>query len=90
MDKYNCKWPMRFAQKGAVNNAVTLGQTTFYSESKEYVDQHPSWRRHEECHKRQWRRGWYVGFLFLYLWYQLRYGYERNPYEVEARKAERL
>ncbi len=46
-------------------------------------------RRHEEKHIEQWKRGWWIGFLIKYLYYNLRYGYRNNPYEIEARKAER-
>jgi hypothetical protein len=29
-----------------------------------------------------------VRFALLYFWYHLRYGYGRNPFEVEARSEE--
>lgn len=44
--------------------------------------------RHEEKHVDQWRRFGLMGFLSRYLWYHFRYGYDRNPFEVEARRAE--
>jgi hypothetical protein len=81
MDRYNCEWPLMLAPKDAPKWAITLGQTTYYTVSKEHVD--PAWRRHEAEHKKQWRReGW--KFPFKYLWYQFRYGYQKNPYEVCA------
>ena len=44
--------------------------------------------RHELAHVRQWQER-PVAFPVLYLWQHLRYGYTANPYEVEARAAER-
>lgn len=42
---------------------------------------------HELRHVQQWDRlGW--RFPFVYLWNHLRYGYGRNPLEVEAREGE--
>ena len=40
---------------------------------------------HECVHVQQYARYGFVGFSLRYLWYSLRYGYERNPLEVEAR-----
>jgi hypothetical protein len=45
--------------------------------------------RHERAHVEQWKRHGLVGFLSRYLWYHFRYGYAKNPLEVEAREAER-
>jgi hypothetical protein len=44
---------------------------------------------HEAKHVEQWRRYWYVGFLPVYFYYQIRYGYWENPLEQEARAAEK-
>jgi hypothetical protein len=44
--------------------------------------------RHEREHVEQWYR-WGVLFPIVYGIYLLRYGYHDNPFEVEARKAER-
>lgn len=41
--------------------------------------------RHEQVHVEQWKRHG-VWFVFLYVWYHAKYGYERNPFEVEARR----
>ena len=39
---------------------------------------------HEIMHVFQY---WHTNFFYLkYLWYSLKYGYEKNPFEVEARK----
>lgn len=45
--------------------------------------------RHEAAHWRQARRLGLLRFYALYAWYTLRYGYQANPLEVEARAAER-
>jgi|GEM_PF-3255813 len=88
MDRYNCKWVMAFAPNNASDNAITLGQTTYYSESEEYVKSRPLWQAHENKHKEQWKKEGRFKFAIKYLWYQLTKGYERNPYEIEARLAE--
>lgn len=64
--------------------AVTLGRTIIV---------HPQVRlsgrllRHELAHVRQWQR-YPLTFPARYVINHLRYGYEANPYEVEARAAE--
>lgn len=45
--------------------------------------------RHERAHVEQWRRHGFLGFLLRYLWYHFRHGYRANPFEIEARRAER-
>lgn len=87
MDVYNSGFARLFAH-GEVCWAVTIGPVTFYSVPEKYVS--AAWRRHEECHKRQWKRLWYIGFLVAYIWYQVRFGYKNNPFEVEARAQENL
>lgn len=66
--------------------AITIGQRTFYSESKEYVDKHPWWRAHEDHHKVQWKEVGYFKFPVKYIWFQIIKGYENNPYEIEANR----
>lgn len=41
---------------------------------------------HEKIHIKQQAKGWLVGFYIMYLYYSARYGYKKNPYEVEAYK----
>ena len=41
---------------------------------------------HEKVHHQQQLRGWLIGFCIKYLYYNWKYGYWDNPYEVEARK----
>jgi hypothetical protein len=45
--------------------------------------------RHERCHLEQIEREGRLVFSIKYLWLLCRYGYYMNPYEVEARKAEK-
>jgi hypothetical protein len=44
--------------------------------------------RHEVVHLEQIERDGRVMFALKYLWWLVRYGYQVNPYEVEARAAE--
>lgn len=45
--------------------------------------------RHEVAHWAQARRLGLVRFYSFWIWWTLRYGYQANPLEVEARAAER-
>lgn len=83
MNIYNSKIPLMF---GKAPWAVTLGQTTFFTEPETKVT--PTWQKHEDCHKAQWKRDGYIKFACKYIWYQMKYGYSDNPYEAEARQAE--
>jgi hypothetical protein len=66
--------------------AVTLGRTIIV---------HPDARltarllHHELTHVEQWRRR-PLTFPLRYAWQHLRHGYRNNPYEAEARAAERI
>jgi len=44
--------------------------------------------RHEKKHLEQYKRYWIVGFLPLYIYQFIRYGYKDMALEVEARAAE--
>lgn len=44
--------------------------------------------QHEMTHVEQMKRDGTLRFYVRYLWWSLRYGYKKNPYEVEARAAE--
>lgn len=44
--------------------------------------------RHERCHLDQIQREGRICFAVRYLWWLVRYGYQANPYEIEARSAE--
>ena len=77
-----------------VNNsklAKFLGHEAFVLGGTIYVrgeTASPSLMRHELVHVEQYDRLGTARFLLLYLWHQIRYGYERNPLEIEAREAE--
>jgi len=43
--------------------------------------------KHEQKHLEQYKRYWIVGFLPVYIYYSIKYGYWDNPLEIEARKA---
>ncbi len=43
---------------------------------------------HELTHILQWRNHGVIKFVFLYLYYSLKYGYQQNPFEIEARNNE--
>jgi len=91
MDIYNSKIPLIFAKsvakEGSTIFGFTLGQCTWYSSNKDGVTD--ELRRHEDCHKVQWKRDGIVKFSIKYLWYNIRYGYDKNPYEIEARNKEK-
>lgn len=44
--------------------------------------------KHEVCHINQIKREGKFKFLFSYLFMLIKYGYDNNPYEVEAREYE--
>jgi hypothetical protein len=64
--------------------AVTLGSRVYTPLAKLSA----ATLRHERVHVAQWKRHGAFRFAILYLWYHFRHGYERNPFEVEARRAE--
>ena len=66
--------------------AITLGNHVY----TRFANLEESILRHEEVHVRQWRRHGLLQFAALYLWYHVRYGYFRNPFEIEARAEENL
>jgi len=45
--------------------------------------------RHEMKHVEQMKRDGVATFMIKYVWWSVRYGYFNNPYEIEAREAER-
>lgn len=46
--------------------------------------------KHELKHIEQVKREGRLKFICKYLWFNIRYGYKNNPYEVEAREAENV
>jgi hypothetical protein len=41
--------------------------------------------RHEQVHVKRIKSDGWIQFYIKYLYYQIRYGYDKNPYEVEAK-----
>jgi len=64
--------------------AITLGRHVFTP----LTTLPPHILRHEAVHVRQWERHGYIPFLFRYLWFHFRCGYEHNPFEIDARRGE--
>jgi len=84
MDKYNSSIPKLFQPMPFEGEwAITIGQTVYFTCDSCYVGD--AWHRHEDKHKEQWKREGCLKFLVKYFWYNLMYGYQNNPFEVEAR-----
>jgi hypothetical protein len=75
----------RLARLGGPAAAVTLGRTIVVRPGTALSER---LLRHELEHVRQWARRPLL-FPVLYTLRQLRHGYHANPYEIEARAAER-
>lgn len=65
---------------------ITMPWKTIYV-LPEYIDW-PELRQHELVHIKQIERHGPVKFTLLYIWYHIRYGYRKNPLEVEAYEIE--
>lgn len=74
-----------------VNSCALVWMNTvhLYRCSKEHFLENEAWLRHEICHVRQWQQQGFWKFLFKYLLFSLTHGYVNNPFEVEARNAEK-
>lgn len=70
--------------------AVTLNRTIHLTgvSCAEFL-KNERWVRHEICHIQQIKRLGWIRFAFHYLVSSMRYGYYQNPFEVEARDAEK-
>ena len=66
--------------------AVTLGRTIVVHPTVQLT---PKLVRHELAHVRQWQAN-PLTFPVRYVLNHMRYGYDDNPYEVEARAAENI
>lgn len=62
------------------HTAITFGDTayTWAPSLPDYI------LKHEYCHTLQYKKYGVVGFLLRYVWYSIKYGYSKNPLEVEA------
>lgn len=70
--------------------AITIFRTIYLNNcSRDRFMKSPEWVRHEIKHVWQYHEEGCFVFLIKYLWYSIRYGYELNPFEVDARKAEK-
>ena len=66
-------------------SAITVLKNLSWYRSQEKLD-NESIRRHEECHQKQIQElGWFK-FMFLYIVYSIKYGYDKNPFEIECYK----
>jgi len=45
--------------------------------------------KHEKKHVEQWKRYYIIGFIVLYFYQYVKYGYRNMPLEIEAREAEK-
>lgn len=61
--------------------AVTLYPFIFYN-GKPTADT----KRHEWVHIEQVKKKGWIRFYLTYLWYNIKYGYDKNPFEKEAYK----
>lgn len=69
------------------NVAMVLGcNILLHNVTKKDFLKDTDWLCHELQHVKQWKHKGYAYFLANYLWLSIKYGYTKNPYEVEARK----
>ena len=80
--KFRCDvdWMKRLKVRG-----VVIGRNVYFAEPGKDLPQFLF--RHELEHAYQQIRYGCFRFYLKYFYYSLRYGYENNPYEVEARSA---
>jgi len=76
-------WMKRYGVRG-----VVIGRKIMFAQPAKEI---PQWCfRHELEHAYQQIRDGRITFYLKYFYYSLRYGYEDNPYEVEARERSTL
>ena len=68
--------------------AITIGKTIHISCSEEEFFARTWWVKHELTHVKQFEKHGLLGFLQLYLFYSIRYGYADIPFEKNAIAAE--
>jgi hypothetical protein len=86
--------PKFFAAKGPIaawlkfvgHHAITLPPFGIFIRPDHIDDAYL--RRHESVHWEQAKEIGVIMFYIKYLYFQVRYGYQDNPMEIEARKAE--
>jgi len=77
------KWLLPFFNKRF--SAITVTKNLSWYRSQEKLD-NESIRKHEECHQEQIRDLGWIKFMFNYLVYSIKYGYDKNPFEIECYK----
>ena len=76
-------WMKRFKVRG-----VVIGKNIMFADDRDNV---PMWLfRHELQHAYQQIREGLFLFTVKYFYYQIRYGYQLNPFEIEAREAQTM
>lgn len=69
--------------------ALVIGKTIYLHGTNEHdFKNNHAWVKHELAHVAQYQRYGLFNFLLRYIWYSIRYGYYKNPLEIEARAAE--
>ncbi len=70
--------------------AITFGKHVFIKKMQYDYSSNERDRllKHESKHVEQYQLFGFFGFLIRYVWYHIRFSYEENPFEIEARKAE--
>lgn len=74
--------PWKWFLRSARFSAITMPWRSIYVLEEAWHD--AALRYHERIHIEQMERDGTVRFCVLYLGFLIRYGYWRNPYEVEA------
>ena len=79
--------PFRWFLEGFGYRAITMPWRSIYVLERHFDD--PVLRRHELVHIEQIGRHGAWRFSVTYVWFLMRHGYRRNPYEIEAYARER-
>jgi hypothetical protein len=79
---FDVDWMKNISLGDGFLGGIVIGRHICFAKPAEDV---PEWLlRHELEHARQQIRDGRVFFYLKYFYYSLRYGYKKNPYEVEA------
>lgn len=77
------KWLVMFFPKKF--SAITISKNTALYRNSQSLSR-TDLRIHEEVHMDQYKRYTWIGFIVLYSYYSIKYGYWNNPLEIEARE----
>jgi hypothetical protein len=75
---------IRWFLNAVKRDAVTLPPFGIYCRASVLGDMQLA--AHEQVHWEQYQKMGFWRYYLTYLWYQIRYGYDKNPMEVEAKK----